>query len=358
MGPDSKGELMARIRQIKPAFFVDEDIMALGPVARLMFIGMWCLADAAGRLEDKPLTIKLQTVPADNVDPSLILAELAAKRLIYRYVNQRTGKRFIAIPGFSKHQKPHQKEPVLYPDPADCVPYASQDRMPDEPYTSREKTGLDPVAEGVSPEETGLAAEKPGEPWTGPGSDDDAVDVSAENDSSPVLTGLAGKKPGKTTASSVGSGSLENGSLENGEPEPGLSLVRSSSDSEPDGSRQVGGRFDALTAYGLQFLIRLAVEKHQLQLGMYNPGQWHAKVAQAFIDAIPPERRTDATREEICARIERFARSSDKRITRENWSVEAFCEAYNKLAPATVAAMSDSEAASRRLAAKAAARYQ
>jgi hypothetical protein len=98
-----------RIRQIKPQFFTDEDTATLGLAARLMFIGLWTLADRAGRLEDKPLTIKLQTLPLDEVDPNLVLAELAARSLIYRY--QTNGKRYISIPGFAKHQHCHRDEP-------------------------------------------------------------------------------------------------------------------------------------------------------------------------------------------------------------------------------------------------------
>lgn len=99
---------MARIRQIKPQFFTDEDIVTLGPLARLFFIGLWTVADREGRLEDKPLTLKLQILPFDEVDPAVLLAELAARSLIYRY--QVDGKRYISIPGFTKHQHCHKDE--------------------------------------------------------------------------------------------------------------------------------------------------------------------------------------------------------------------------------------------------------
>lgn len=117
---------MARIRQIKPRFFVDEDIATLGLAARLMFIGLWTLADRSGRLEDKPLTIKLQTLPMDDVDANLILAELAARSLIYRY--QVDGKRYISIPGFTKHQHFHHAEPEsTLPAPETGIPANRQE---------------------------------------------------------------------------------------------------------------------------------------------------------------------------------------------------------------------------------------
>ena len=41
---------MARIRTIKPEFFTSDDICALSPLARLLYVGLWCEADREGRL--------------------------------------------------------------------------------------------------------------------------------------------------------------------------------------------------------------------------------------------------------------------------------------------------------------------
>ena len=41
---------MARIRTIKPEFFTSDDICALSPRARLLYVGLWCEADREGRL--------------------------------------------------------------------------------------------------------------------------------------------------------------------------------------------------------------------------------------------------------------------------------------------------------------------
>lgn len=108
---------MARIRQIKPQFFVDEDVARLTPLARLMFVGMWTHADKHGRLEDKPRTIKVVTLPFDDCDPETLLAELVAAAMIIRYAVD--GKKCIQIKSFEKHQKPHPKEPSSeLPEPA------------------------------------------------------------------------------------------------------------------------------------------------------------------------------------------------------------------------------------------------
>ena len=45
---------MARSRNIKPSFFMNEDIIELPYEARLLFIGLWTLADREGRLENRP----------------------------------------------------------------------------------------------------------------------------------------------------------------------------------------------------------------------------------------------------------------------------------------------------------------
>lgn len=39
---------MARARNIKPSFFKNEDLADLNPFDRLLFIGLWCLADREG----------------------------------------------------------------------------------------------------------------------------------------------------------------------------------------------------------------------------------------------------------------------------------------------------------------------
>ncbi len=100
---------MARIRQIKPQFFVDEDVAKLSPLARLMFIGLWTIADKHGRLEDKPRTIKVVTLPFDECDAEVLLGELVGAAMVIRY--EVAGKKCIQIKSFEKHQKPHPKEP-------------------------------------------------------------------------------------------------------------------------------------------------------------------------------------------------------------------------------------------------------
>ena len=101
----------ARIRAIKPDFFVEEDLAEVSALARLLFIGLWTIADRAGRLEDRPRRIKAQLLPYDDVNVDELLDELAshAERFIIRYVVD--GQPLIQVRSFGKHQRPNVREP-------------------------------------------------------------------------------------------------------------------------------------------------------------------------------------------------------------------------------------------------------
>lgn len=97
-----------RARNVKPGFFNNEQLAALPIAARLLFVGLWCMADREGRLEDRPVRIKMQIFPADMIDVEPLLQGLVEQSLIVRYAVD--GKRCIWIPEFLKHQRPHHNE--------------------------------------------------------------------------------------------------------------------------------------------------------------------------------------------------------------------------------------------------------
>ena len=99
---------MARSRNIKPGFFVNDELAECPPLARLMFIGLWTLADATGRLKDKPRQIKAQTLPYDDCDPDSLLNNLDLSGFIQRYSVQ--GQPTIQVVNFVEHQNPHINE--------------------------------------------------------------------------------------------------------------------------------------------------------------------------------------------------------------------------------------------------------
>lgn len=99
---------MARSRNIKPGFFVNADLVELDPLVRLLFIGLWTIADREGRLEDRPSQIKMQILPGDDINTGQALGELHTKLFITRY--SVAGNNYIQINNFKKHQNPHVKE--------------------------------------------------------------------------------------------------------------------------------------------------------------------------------------------------------------------------------------------------------
>ena len=119
---------MPRARSIKPDFFANEELAELPPETRLLFIGLWTLADREGRLEDRPKRIKMQLFAADSFEVDSMLDELAAAGLISRY--EVDGSRYIAIPTFAKHQNPHRNErDSVIPSP-DTSPQGQKDFAP------------------------------------------------------------------------------------------------------------------------------------------------------------------------------------------------------------------------------------
>ena len=99
---------MPRARNIKPGFFKNEHLAILPYEVRLLFIGLWCLADKAGRLEDRPMRIRIELFPCDNVDVSVGLALLNRYEFVKRY--ESNGCKYIQITNWDKHQKPHHTE--------------------------------------------------------------------------------------------------------------------------------------------------------------------------------------------------------------------------------------------------------
>ena len=102
---------MARARNIKPGFFDNEILGELPALTRLLFIGLWCLADREGRLQDRPKRIKKELLGYDDVtadDVDTMLQQLNDNGFIQRY--EIAGEQYIQVTNFLKHQNPHCKE--------------------------------------------------------------------------------------------------------------------------------------------------------------------------------------------------------------------------------------------------------
>lgn len=122
---------MARTRSIKPGFFDNEVLGSLPALTRLLFIGLWCIADREGRLEDRPMRIKKTLLGYDDVsasDVSEMLQALHEAGFIIRYTIDSEG--YIQVVNFVKHQNPHIKEkPSEIPPPPEFQTGHIQDNI-------------------------------------------------------------------------------------------------------------------------------------------------------------------------------------------------------------------------------------
>ena len=172
-----------RSRNIKPGFFKNDSLAELDFAGRLLFIGLWGLADRAGRLEDRPKKVKAEIFPYDEVDVDRFLNELARRNFILRY--EAAGGRYIQIVNFDKHQNPHPRETASnIPAPGPCPDLAPAGSCPGhtQDMTSRAES---PSLTNESPSQdlltTTTTPSEPAEPRTGEEPDEFAVVVELIN---------------------------------------------------------------------------------------------------------------------------------------------------------------------------------
>lgn len=107
---------MARTRNLKPGFFKNERLAELPYETRLLFAGLWTIADRSGRLEDRPKRIHAELFPYDHeLDLEVMLEQLDQSDFIFRYKINNSA--YIQIPKWFSHQNPHPKETVSVTSP-------------------------------------------------------------------------------------------------------------------------------------------------------------------------------------------------------------------------------------------------
>lgn len=99
---------MARARNIKPKFFQNDELGELDPLARLLFIGLWTVADFKGCLEYRPKRLKTQLLPYDDCDLDALARTLDKSGFIAIYSVQ--GRSYAKVLKFLEHQNPHKNE--------------------------------------------------------------------------------------------------------------------------------------------------------------------------------------------------------------------------------------------------------
>lgn len=147
---------MARIRTIKPEFFLHEELTELSPLHRLLFIGLWCLADKKGRLEDRPKRIKVEILPWDDADVNAMLDDLQTGGFILRY--EAEGLKLIQVIAFEKHQRITGKEreqgKVLPQPPGIDYEEAPEKQLDADISTVEKQEGIIGEAPGKHPRKT------------------------------------------------------------------------------------------------------------------------------------------------------------------------------------------------------------
>ena len=122
---------MPRARNIKYNFFVNDEIGELDPLARLLFIGLWTIADFNGNIEWRPKKIKTLLLPYDDCDITKLTINLDQSGFVRIYSNGE--KIYLNITKFRVHQTPHKNEIAKG---SDIPEYTEEHRQPIDFTTS------------------------------------------------------------------------------------------------------------------------------------------------------------------------------------------------------------------------------
>jgi hypothetical protein len=94
-----------RKRSIDPNFWTDEDVVELDPMARLFFIGLWCVAEDSGVFPLSAKTLKMAVFPGDDITTKEVqswLDDLVSRGLAVVFSD--SGKPWGWIRGFHRYQ--------------------------------------------------------------------------------------------------------------------------------------------------------------------------------------------------------------------------------------------------------------
>lgn len=149
-----------RIRSIKPEFWVSESMGRLSRDARLIFVGLWSLADDHGRFRADPRLIAGQLLPYDPDGAevaSRALASLRDEGCITLYEVDRS--RYGLVTGWRTHQKIDRPSASRLPQPPE-----NQLANPREPSTSPREPSCEEQGTGNREQGTGNREEDPPPP--------------------------------------------------------------------------------------------------------------------------------------------------------------------------------------------------
>ncbi len=133
---------MARARNIKPSFFTHDELADNDPLGRLLFIGLWTIADYKGELEWRPKRVKAQIMPYDECDIEALAINLEKTGFIRFY--SVSGSDYVHIVNFNKHQNPHKNEK----DKGSDVPEMTSENIA-KPSQTIDLNGVDKITDGI-----------------------------------------------------------------------------------------------------------------------------------------------------------------------------------------------------------------
>ena len=163
-----------RDRILHGSFFSSERIGSLSPMARLLYAGMWCLADREGRLPDRPRQLRAMILPYDDIDAGPLLAELCKPpELIRRYEAEEQS--YICIPTFTARQKIHRREAESVIPAPPCIASTSTSTSTSEALPPRTRQGK-PKAD---PRQTPISLSRSTWIWSGITDEDHKVWLAA-----------------------------------------------------------------------------------------------------------------------------------------------------------------------------------
>ncbi len=103
---------MPRIRTVKPDLFRHEELfeaeISYNLPLRIAFVGLFTCCDREGRFRWKPRILKLDILPFDDIDFTLVLEALVNSGFIQKYIYD--GKEYGIIPSWHRHQVINSKE--------------------------------------------------------------------------------------------------------------------------------------------------------------------------------------------------------------------------------------------------------
>jgi hypothetical protein len=151
---------MPRIRTIKPEFWEDERVGRVSLTARLLFIGLWTVADDAGRFRANARLLAAQIFPYDDgLDVGQALEELDRERLIQLY--EVDGQKYGHVRNFLKHQRIKKPGEPRFPPPppeegsSSSPPVRNQFPTSSEPVPHQFPTSGERVPPGTGNREQG-----------------------------------------------------------------------------------------------------------------------------------------------------------------------------------------------------------